>query len=73
MYLTLDEVATILHCSRRTINRKLKQTPIKLRYFVSGKPLVWKYDLVAYMMYHVNYMQLDNDEKELIEKVSKDV
>ena len=63
MFYDLNESAKILKISRRTLNRKLKKNDFPVRYFDGGKPLIYAYDLIAYVLYGEIYEDCNEEEK----------
>jgi hypothetical protein len=66
MFYDLNESAKLLKISRRTLNRKLKQNNFPVRYFDGGKPLIYAYDLVAYVLYGYYYEDCDSEQQAII-------
>jgi AraC-like DNA-binding protein len=66
MFLSMDETAQYLKISRRTLNRKFKEVGFPVRYFHYGKPVVWIYDLIAYILYQDFYENLTKQQRQFV-------
>lgn len=72
MFYNLNEAAKILKISRRTLNRKLAKTNFPLRYFNGGKPLIYAYDLISFVLFGFFYDECDSKQREMVRQTKVD-
>jgi len=66
MFYDKNEAAKLLKISRRTLDRKLTQANFPIRYFDGGKPLIYAYDLISFVLYGYYYEDCDNEQKQIV-------
>lgn len=65
-YYTYQDLMTLLSCSKRTVQRKLKGLNIRKRYFNGGKPYFLIKDVHAIIEFNKSFQQCNQQQRDWI-------